>query len=172
LSACQKTPDLLPDNPYDNPPDTNPPVFAGSHYNIIFILSDDIGYEVPTYSGGQSYSTPSLDFMAANGTQFPECHGNALCSPSRFMLATGKYNFRNYDHWGIMDTSQRTFANLLKDAGALMQTMYLVATAMGLAPCAIGGGDAECFAAAAGTAFWEESSVAEFMLGYPVGRAP
>ena len=117
LSACQKTPDLLPDNPYDNPPDTNPPVFAGSHYNIIFILSDDIGYEVPTYSGGQSYSTPSLDFMAANGTQFTQCHGNALCSPSRFMLATGKYNFRNYDHWGIMDTSQRTFANLLKDAG-------------------------------------------------------
>jgi SagB-type dehydrogenase family enzyme len=64
------------------------------------------------------------------------------------------------------------YANLLKDAGGLLQTMYLVATAMGLAPCAIGGGDAECFAAAAGTAFWEESSVAEFMLGYAVGKTP
>ena len=60
------------------------------------------------------------------------------------------------------------YANLLKDAGALLQTMYLVATAMGLAPCAIGGGDAECFAAAAGTGFWEKSSVAEFILGYAV----
>jgi SagB-type dehydrogenase family enzyme len=64
------------------------------------------------------------------------------------------------------------YANLLKDAGGLLQTMYLVATAMGLAPCALGGGDAECFAAAAGTAFWEESSVAEFMLGRPIGEAP
>ncbi|MGO4438818.1 SagB/ThcOx family dehydrogenase [Rhizobium sp. RAF56] len=63
------------------------------------------------------------------------------------------------------------YANLLKDAGGLLQTMCLVATAMGLAPCAIGGGDAECFAAAAGTAFWEESSVAEFILGYAVGEA-
>ena len=64
------------------------------------------------------------------------------------------------------------YASLLKDAGGLLQTMYLVATAMGLAPCAIGGGDAECFAAAAGTSFWEESSVAEFMLGHAVGGAP
>ena len=63
------------------------------------------------------------------------------------------------------------YANLLKDAGGLMQTMYLVAAAMGLAPCALGGGDAERFAAAAGTVFWEESSVAEFMLGHPVGQA-
>jgi arylsulfatase A len=117
LSSCHKAAELLPQNPFKNPQDTNPPVFAGSHYNIIFILSDDVGYEIPTYSGGQSYSTPNLDFMAANGTQFPECHGNALCSPSRFMLATGKYNYRNYDHWGIMDTSQRTFANILRDAG-------------------------------------------------------
>jgi SagB-type dehydrogenase family enzyme len=64
------------------------------------------------------------------------------------------------------------YANLLKDAGALLQTMYLVATAMGLAPCAIGGGDAECFAAAAGTRFWEESSVAEFILGSAVREEP
>ena len=63
------------------------------------------------------------------------------------------------------------YANLLKDVGALLQTMYLVATAMGLAPCALGGGDAVCFAEAAGLAFWEETSVGEFMLGHPAGGA-
>ena len=63
------------------------------------------------------------------------------------------------------------YANLLKDAGALLQTMCLVATAMDLAPCALGGGDAEAFAAAAGLAYWEETSVAEFMLGHPAGEA-
>ena len=90
LSACHKT-DLLPEPP-KNPTDTNPPVFRGSHLNVIFILADDIGYEVPTYTGGQSYSTPNLDFLAANGTQFSHCYGSPLCSPSRFMLTTGKYN--------------------------------------------------------------------------------
>lgn len=63
------------------------------------------------------------------------------------------------------------YANLLKDVGALLQTMYLVATAMRLAPCALGGGDAVCFAEAAGLAFWEETSVGEFMLGHPAGGA-
>src|SRR5690349_12505837 len=85
--------------------------------NIIFILADDVGYEVPTYSGGQSYSTPNLDFMAAGGTQFTECHASPLCSPSRFMLMTGKYNFRNYTHWGVMNFNQQTLANLAKAAG-------------------------------------------------------
>jgi len=33
-------------------------------------------------------------------------------------------------------------------------------------------GDAECFAAAAGKEFWEESSVAEFILGYAVREGP
>ncbi len=115
VSACHKT-DLLPQPP-KNPTDTNPPVFKGSHLNVIFILADDIGYEIPTYTGGQSYSTPNLDFLAANGTQFSQCYGSPLCSPSRFMLSTGEYNFRNYTVWGTMNRSQRTFANIFKSAG-------------------------------------------------------
>jgi oxazoline/thiazoline dehydrogenase len=59
------------------------------------------------------------------------------------------------------------YANTLKDAGGLLQTMYLVTTAMGLAGCALGGGDSECFSAAAGAGFFETSSIAEFMLGHP-----
>jgi SagB-type dehydrogenase family enzyme len=59
------------------------------------------------------------------------------------------------------------YATILKDAGALLQTMYLVATAMGLAPCAVGGGDAQFFADAIGTSVFEETSVAEFLLGVP-----
>jgi hypothetical protein len=36
---------------------------------------------------------------------------------------------------------------------------------MGLAPCALGWGDADLFAAAAGTGYYAESSVGEFLLG-------
>lgn len=54
---------------------------------------------------------------------------------------------------------------LLKNVGALYQTMYLVATAMSLAPCALGGGDSDLFARAAGLNYYVETSVGEFILG-------
>ena len=59
------------------------------------------------------------------------------------------------------------YALTLKHVGVLYQTMYLTATAMGLAPCAIGGGDADLFARAAGTDYCAETSVGEFLLGNP-----
>src|SRR5882672_9030737 len=85
--------------------------------NIILILADDVGYETPNYTGGQSYSTPALNYLAANGTRFTNCYTAPLCSPSRFMLMTAKYNFRNYTTWGKMDITEHTIANLLKKAG-------------------------------------------------------
>lgn len=88
-----------------------------SQPNVILIFADDIGYEIPTYTGGQSYSTPNLDKMAARGVQFTQAHTAPLCSPSRFMLLTAKYNFRNYTTWGTMDRSNKTIANLMKKAG-------------------------------------------------------
>jgi SagB-type dehydrogenase family enzyme len=57
------------------------------------------------------------------------------------------------------------YALVLKDVGALYQTMYLVATAMGLAPCALGSGDTELFARATGLDQLTEASVGEFLLG-------
>jgi SagB-type dehydrogenase family enzyme len=57
------------------------------------------------------------------------------------------------------------YATVLKDVGSLQQTMYLVATAMNLAPCAIGGGNSDLFAAAVGTDYYAETSVGEFILG-------
>jgi SagB-type dehydrogenase family enzyme len=65
--------------------------------------------------------------------------------------------------------SSMAYALVLKDVGALMQTMYLVATDMGLAPCGLGGGNADLFAAATGLDYLEEGSVGEFTLGT---RAP
>ena len=57
------------------------------------------------------------------------------------------------------------YATILKDTGVLLQTLYLVATAMGLTACAIGGGDADCFARAAGTDLWAEATVGEMVVG-------
>lgn len=57
------------------------------------------------------------------------------------------------------------YALILKHVGVLYQTMYLVATAMGLAACALGGGDSDAFCAAARTDYYAETSVGEFVLG-------
>jgi len=57
------------------------------------------------------------------------------------------------------------YALILKHVGVVYQTMYLVATAMGLAACAVGGGDADLFARATGCKYVAEASVGEFLLG-------
>ncbi|MHA4951032.1 SagB/ThcOx family dehydrogenase [Micromonospora sp. SD19] len=58
-----------------------------------------------------------------------------------------------------------SYAMILKDAGVLTQQMYLVATAMGLAPCALGAGDSQAFAELSGLDPLVEPSVADFLLG-------
>lgn len=53
---------------------------------------------------------------------------------------------------------------VLQEVGAFYQTMYLVATAMGLAPSAVGGGDSDRFARLTGADYYQETSVGEFIL--------
>jgi SagB-type dehydrogenase family enzyme len=57
------------------------------------------------------------------------------------------------------------YALILKHVGVVYQSMYLAATAMGLAPCALGCGDSDAFGRAAGTDYYDETSVGEFLLG-------
>jgi SagB-type dehydrogenase family enzyme len=66
------------------------------------------------------------------------------------------------------------YALSLKHVGVLYQTLYLASTAMGLAPCGLGGGDSDLFARAAGTEYEAETSVGEFILGSlpPDGKGP
>jgi oxazoline/thiazoline dehydrogenase len=71
---------------------------------------------------------------------------------ARFQRLTWKYESMAYNL-------------ILKNVGVLYQTMYLVATAMDLAPCALGGGNSDLFAKAAGLDYYSETSVGEFMLG-------
>jgi SagB-type dehydrogenase family enzyme len=57
------------------------------------------------------------------------------------------------------------YSLILKDVGVIYATMYLVATAMHLAPCALGAGDSDLFLHLSGTDYLAETSVGEFMLG-------
>lgn len=85
--------------------------------NIILIMADDLGYECITANGGQTYQTPVLDRLAAEGMRFEHCHSQPLCTPTRVQLMTGRYNVRNYLNFGTLPRSETTFAHSLKQAG-------------------------------------------------------
>ena len=85
--------------------------------NIILIMADDLGYETVSANGGTPYKTPMLDGLAANGVRFTNCVAQPLCTPTRVKIMTGRYNFRNYATFGILDPRETTFGNVLRDAG-------------------------------------------------------
>ncbi|TDV53623.1 SagB/ThcOx family dehydrogenase [Actinophytocola oryzae] len=62
------------------------------------------------------------------------------------------------------------YATTLKHVGVLQQTLYLVATVLGLAPCALATGDDEVATAAFGLDYPAEVSVGEFVVGLPISR--
>ncbi len=65
---------------------------AAERPNIIFIIADDLGYGDLGCYGQQKIRTPNVDRMAAEGMRFKYMYaGNAVCAPSRCVLATGKH---------------------------------------------------------------------------------
>ena len=61
--------------------------------------------------------------------------------------------------------SSLAYALILKDAGVLTQTLYLMATDMGLGGCAIGTANIDLFARMTGIEFHVEGPVGQFALG-------
>lgn len=60
--------------------------------NIIFILTDDLGYRDLGCYGQENIATPNIDSLAANGMRFTDCYsGSAVCAPSRSVLMTGQH---------------------------------------------------------------------------------
>jgi arylsulfatase len=59
--------------------------------NIVVILLDDVGYGAASVFGGP-VQTPALEKLAASGLRYNRFHVNALCSPTRASLLTGRNN--------------------------------------------------------------------------------
>ena len=83
----------------------------------MLLMADDMGYECIRANGSTSYSTPRIDQLATEGVRFTNCFSTPICTPTRVQIMSGKYNFRNYSHFGYLSSSETTFAHLLKRAG-------------------------------------------------------
>jgi hypothetical protein len=67
--------------------------------NIIFIVSDDLGYADLGCYGARVTPlgpvSPNIDALAAAGLRFTEGYANSpVCSPTRFALMTMRYQYR------------------------------------------------------------------------------
>jgi SagB-type dehydrogenase family enzyme len=82
--------------------------------------------------------------------------------PPLLVTMTARFQRLSWKYEGL------AYAVALLDTGVLLQSLYLVSTAMGLAPCALGSVDVSATARAFDTDWRTEPSVAQF----PVGRIP
>ena len=85
--------------------------------NIVLLMADDMGYECLSANGSISYNTPVLDKLGEEGIRFNYAISQPLCTPSRVKIMTGRSNYKNYKSFGYLDTNEKTFGNLLKEAG-------------------------------------------------------
>lgn len=59
--------------------------------NIVLVLLDDVGFGATTAMGGV-IETPAIDQLAGQGLRYNNFHVNALCSPTRSALLSGRNN--------------------------------------------------------------------------------
>ncbi len=101
--------------------------------NILFLLADDLGYEMLGCYGGLKAETPYLDQLAREGMRFTRAYGSPVCTPTRMSLYTGLYP-THHGYTGVLPvhkgtreavdfkTRFSTYAQLLRDAGYATST--------------------------------------------------
>ena len=82
----------------------NPVQQTGSRPNIVYILADDLGYgDVKCLNPEGKIATPNIDRLASEGIRFTDAHSSSsVCTPTRYGLLTGRYNWRSPLKSGVL----------------------------------------------------------------------
>ncbi|MCM2374557.1 arylsulfatase [Rhodopirellula sp. ICT_H3.1] len=97
--------------------------------NIVFIYADDMGYGDVQCLNPQrgKIKTPSMDMLASEGMLFTDAHTtSSVCTPSRYGLLTGRYNWRTQLQTGVLwgYSEPLIAADRLTVGGLLQQNGY------------------------------------------------
>src|SRR4051795_11582440 len=73
------------------------PASGAARPSIVYILADDLGYgDVKCLNPAGKIATPNMDRLAAAGMSFTDAHSSsAVCTPTRYGIMTGRYNWRS-----------------------------------------------------------------------------
>ena len=99
--------------------------------NIILLVADDLGYADVGFQGS-NFPTPRIDALAASGTVLERMYVNAICSPTRSALLTGRYSFKTgMQHLGTIYTGSpaavpRTAAMLPELLGGIGYETHMI----------------------------------------------
>ncbi len=95
--------------------------------NIVYILADDMGYgDLSCLNPDSKIHTVHLDRLAAEGMAFRDAHASsAVCTPSRYSILTGRYNWRSWLKEGVnfgydkalIEPERMTIASYMKEHG-------------------------------------------------------
>src|ERR1700741_1852874 len=70
-------------------------IALAQHPNVIYIMTDDMGYGDLSCYGQKTFSTPSIDKLASQGIRFVNAYSAApVCTPTRVAFVTGRYPAR------------------------------------------------------------------------------
>ena len=92
---------------------STPAPVEASRPNIVFILSDDMGWAQPGFHGGDTDLTPNLDRLAREGTRLTQFYTHSVCAPTRGAFLTGRYAFRNWMDWRSEDFGKPSYLQKL-----------------------------------------------------------
>ena len=77
--------------------------------NILLILADDMGLDsVSAFNDKMGMKTPAIDRLAREGMSFTDAHSTSgVCTPTRYAVLTGRYNWRSRLKRGIVGAWER-----------------------------------------------------------------
>jgi len=90
--------------------------------NVVYIMSDELGYYELSCMGNPHIQTPHIDRVASEGIRFTQAlAGSSVCAPTRCCLMTGKHSghtsVRKNDGGTPMREGEPTIASILKSVG-------------------------------------------------------
>ena len=95
--------------------------------NLIYILADDMGYgDLSCLNEHAQFKTVNLDQLASEGMCCSDAHSSsAVCTPSRYSVLTGRYNWRSTLKMGVtggysqplLEEGRLTVASMLREQG-------------------------------------------------------
>lgn len=96
----------------------------GDPPNVIFILTDDLGWGDVGYHGSE-IKTPNIDQLATSGVRLNQFYVQPVCTPTRAALLTGRYPIRHGLQGGVifegdqfgLPLKERTLPQALKAVG-------------------------------------------------------